>query len=156
MQFFSALPKGYKFAVEFRNKSWLQDRKKVYSLLEKHNVANTIVDEPLLPVDLTTTADFAFIRWHGRGKRVWYDYRYSEEELEPWVERVDDLSAKLKKVYGYFNNHFNGAAVENSLSFLTKIGQATSKQKEILDQMREKRLKGISIEEEEVGQTKLS
>ena len=69
------------FSAEFRNTSWLEDTESLYSLLRKHNVANTIVDEPLLPVDLTVTANFAFIRWHGKGKRVWYNYEYSEEEL---------------------------------------------------------------------------
>jgi uncharacterized protein YecE (DUF72 family) len=155
-EFFGALPKGYRFAVEFRNKSWLKDPKEVYSLLEKYKVANTIVDEPLLPVDLTTTSDFVFVRWHGRGKRVWYDYKYSDHELEPWIERVDDLTSKLKKVYGYFNNHFNGAAVENSLTFLVKLGQATSKQKEILEQMRTRKVRGAELREEEMSQTKLS
>ena len=104
---------------------------------------------------LTTTSDFAFVRWHGRGKRVWYDYKYSDDELEPWIERVDDLTSKLKKVYGYFNNHFNGAAAENSLTFLVKMGQATSKQKEILEQMQTRKVRGTLLEEE-MSQTKLS
>jgi uncharacterized protein YecE (DUF72 family) len=72
------------FAIEFRNKSWFEDTQKddLYALLSHHNIANTIVDEPLLPVDLATTSnEFTFIRWHGKGRRVWYDYRYTEGEL---------------------------------------------------------------------------
>ena len=95
-------------------------------------MANTVVDEPLLPVDLTPTADFAFIRWHGRGEAPWYNYRYKKEEIEPWVDRVKADLKGIKKIYGYFNNHFHGYAIENSLEFLEMMGLASKEQKELL------------------------
>jgi len=137
--FFDVLPKGYMYSVEFRNTSWLDDPNSVYSLLRKYNISNTIVDEPLLPVDLTATADHAFVRWHGRGTRVWYNYEYSQEQLEPWVDRVKKVSGEVKRVYGYFNNHFHGSAVINSLEMLQKLGLATEKQRETLDQILSKK-----------------
>ncbi|HXQ91653.1 MAG TPA: DUF72 domain-containing protein [Nitrososphaerales archaeon] len=137
--FLEILPEDHMFAVEFRNLSWLEDTENLYSLLRKHNVANTIVDEPLLPVDLTVTANFAFIRWHGKGRRVWYNYEYSEDELDPWVDRVEKVSGQVKKVYGYFNNHFHGSAVLNSLEMLMKLGRANSKQEEILGEIERKK-----------------
>ncbi len=83
-------------------------------------------------MDLTTTSkEFTFIRWHGHGKIIWYDYRYSEEEFTPWIERVKEVSSKTDKVYGYFNNHFNGYAVENAqwlieeLDLVNEIQQKT-------------------------------
>jgi uncharacterized protein YecE (DUF72 family) len=133
--FFEILPKNYDFAVEFRHKSWLEEVGTTYSALKKFNVSNTIVDEPLLPIDLTATADFAFVRWHGKGKRIWYNYEYSSEELDPWVERVQKVSKEVKRVYGYFNNHFHGSAVSNSLEMLTKLEIANKNQKETLDRM---------------------
>ncbi|MHB8566499.1 MAG: DUF72 domain-containing protein [Nitrososphaerales archaeon] len=136
--FLGALPKENRFAIEFRNKSWLKDPD-VNSLLSRFKVANTIVDEPLMPIDLTTPAEFAFIRWHGRGRRPWYNYLYNDKELDPWVERVNDLSSKVKKIYGYFNNHFHGNAVENSLEFMEKIGSATRTQQKTLKKVKEKR-----------------
>ena len=69
-EFFEALPKDHSFAVEFRNKSWLKDHESEFATSEVQ-CGNTIVDEPLLPIDLTTTSDFAFVRWHGRGERPW-------------------------------------------------------------------------------------
>jgi uncharacterized protein YecE (DUF72 family) len=130
------------FFVEFRNKSWLKDPD-LHALLRKYNVANTIVDEPLLPIDLTTTSDdFAFVRWHGRGEKPWYNYLYKEEELDPWVERIDKLASKVKRVYGYFNNHFHGNAVENSLEFMEKLGIATAKQEKVLGEIKTKRSEG--------------
>ncbi len=136
--FFEILPREYMFAVEFRHLSWLEDLDSVYSLLRKYHVSTTIVDEPLLPVDLTTTADHAFVRWHGKGKRVWYNYEYSAEELSPWVDRVEKVSKDVKRVYGYFNNHFHGSAVLNSLEMLMKLGLANQIQKKTLDGMLEK------------------
>lgn len=150
--FLEVLPSEYRFSAEFRHLSWLEDRESVYSLLRKYNVATTIVDEPLLPVDLTTTADFAFVRWHGRGKRLWYNYEYSSQELDPWTERVGKVSKRVKKVYGYFNNHFHGSAVVNSIEMLAKLGIANEKQRETLNHILARRTGGP---EEETVQAKL-
>jgi len=152
--FFEVLPRDYMYSVEFRNTSWLEEPDSLFSLLRKFNISNTIVDEPLLPVNLTATSDHAFIRWHGRGKRVWYNYEYSGKELEPWVDRVKKVSREVKKVYGYFNNHFHGSAVLNSLEMLSKLGLANAKQKETLDQMLMRKTR--VAEEEQITQTKLS
>jgi uncharacterized protein YecE (DUF72 family) len=135
--FFDVLPKGYSFAVEFRNKSWLK-YPGLYTLLMKYNVANTIVDEPLLPADLTVTSeDFAFVRWHGKGTSPWYNYRYDKEEIDPWIEKVEQVAKKTKRVFGYFNNHFHGFAIENGLYFLDKLGIATDMQKETYHRVHE-------------------
>ncbi len=127
--FLEIIPRDIRFAIEFRHPSWLKQR--VWDLLAEHNVANTIVDEPLLPPDEIVTADFAFIRWHGRGTRPWYNYRYGEKELLPWVPKVREVAKKTKKVFGYFNNHFHGFAVENSLKMLQMLGEATPQQVEV-------------------------
>jgi len=93
-------------------------------------VANVIVDEPLLPPDTVVTADFAFIRWHGHGTRPWYNYRYSEKELEGWVPKVKEVASRVTKTFGYFNNHFKGFAVENSLRMMEMLGEANIQQQE--------------------------
>jgi uncharacterized protein YecE (DUF72 family) len=131
--FLNVLPTDVLFAAEFRNKSWLGKADAV-DLLRKHNVAITTVDEPLLPADTTTTADFAFVRWHGRGERPWYNYRYKQDELQGWSKKVEAIATKTKKVYGYFNNHFKGYAVENSLQMVELIGSATPAQRKMLGQ----------------------
>ena len=127
-KFLMAIPEDVKFAAEFRHPSWL--REEVWSLLRDRNVANVIVDEPLLPPDTVVTADFAFIRWHGRGSRPWYNYRYTESELAGWVPKVRDVESRVKKTYGYFNNHFKGFAVENSLKMMGLLGVSTPTQDE--------------------------
>ena len=124
--FFRILPAEFKFAVEFRHVSWM--RNETWKLLKKYGVAYTIVDEPLLPPEVQVTSDFAYFRWHGHGIRPWFNYRYSIEELKPWVPKVRNVADQVKKVYGYFNNHFHGYAVENCLQVLEMLGVLTEEQ----------------------------
>ncbi len=126
--FFKLLPKNPRFAIEFRHESWWNEE--TWNLLRRYNVANTIVDEPLLPPDPVVTTDFAYVRWHGRGKRPWYNYEYSMSELKPWLPKVKEVEKKAGKVVGFFNNHFHGYAVENCLQVLEMLGVATPKQVE--------------------------
>jgi uncharacterized protein YecE (DUF72 family) len=126
--FLKVLPRQVRWAVEFREASWL--REETWSTLKKFNVAYTIVDEPLLPPEIHITADFAYFRWHGKGLRPWYNYRYTREELEIWVPRLKDAAQQTQVVYGYFNNHYHGYAVENCLQVLEMLGALTPEQAE--------------------------
>ena len=126
--FFKILPEEFRFAIEFRNITWMTIE--TWKLLKKYNVAYTIVDEPLLPPEVHITADFAYFRWHGRGRRPWYNYMYKVEELEFWVPRVKEVSSKTENVFGYFNNHYHGYAVENCLQILEMLGVLTPEQAE--------------------------
>ncbi len=129
-RFLAILPHRFKYAIEFRHKSWLQTA--TWPLLSKYNVAYTIVDEPLLPPQIHTTADFAYIRWHGHGQRPWYDYRYTAKQLEDWVPKIKEVETSVKTTYGYFNNHFHGYAVENGLKMLNMMGTLTPTQRTAL------------------------
>jgi len=120
--FIEILPsKKYRFAVEFRDMSWLDN--KTWKILSDKNIAYCIVDEPLLPPEIIVTSDFSYIRWHGHGRRPWYYYEYSEEELREWVPRIKELSENVKEIYGYFNNHFRGYAPKNALQMLKLLGK---------------------------------
>jgi uncharacterized protein YecE (DUF72 family) len=124
--FFKLLPTHVRFAVEFRDASWMRDD--TWSLLEKYRVAYTNVDEPLLAPEIHVTSDIAYFRWHGRGSRPWYDYEYKTEELEPWVEKLQETGRKAERVFGYFNNHYHGYAVENCLQVLRMLGTQSPQQ----------------------------
>jgi len=118
--FLELLPDSPTFAVEFRHDSWLQTE--TFNLLKKHKAAYTIIDEPLLPPDIHVTSEIAYVRWHGRGSKPWFNYKYSEKELQDWVPKVKETSGKSKKVLGYFNNHFHGYAPENCLQMMQMLG----------------------------------
>ena len=132
--FFKLLDPLFKYAVEFRNLSWMRDE--TWRILKNHNIAYTNVDEPLLPPEIHLTTDFTYFRWHGRGKRPWFDYLYSKIEIDEWVPRVELASKRVKKVFGYFNNHFHGYAPENCLYLVEKLGLLSSNQKHVKDKMK--------------------
>ena len=131
--FFNILPAQCRFAVEFRNLSWM--REETWQLLNTYKVAYVNVDEPLLPPDVHLTTDFAYFRWHGRGEKPWFNYRYSTEELEPWIPKIREASTQVKKTFGYFNNHFHGYAPENCATLMEKLGIMTEKQTKAKEKM---------------------
>jgi uncharacterized protein YecE (DUF72 family) len=126
--FFKTLPSEFDFAVEFRDITWMRDE--TWRLLSKYRVAYTIVDEPLLPPEVKVTSKIAYFRWHGRGGKPWYNYRYKIGELKPWIPRVKEVAGKVDRVFGYFNNHYHGYAVENCLQVLEMLGVLTPEQSE--------------------------
>ncbi|MCR8487547.1 MAG: DUF72 domain-containing protein [Crenarchaeota archaeon] len=117
-EFLNNLPKDHEFAIEFRHRSWLNE--KAFELLSSYNVAFVIVDGPLLqPILKVTTNDFAYVRFHGRGKKVWYYYDYKKEELQSWADRIrKELEPSVRKLYIYFNNHFRAFAPKNAREFI--------------------------------------
>jgi len=118
--FYASLPRDLPVAVEFRERSWLVPAS--YELLREFGLAHVIVDGPHLPIQLEVTAPWAYIRWHGHGAPLWYDYTYSAAELTAWVPRVRALTEKVATVYGFFNNHFRGDAVVNAQSLSEELG----------------------------------
>jgi uncharacterized protein YecE (DUF72 family) len=81
--FLKILPLDMRFALEYRNETWLTNE--VHDMLSHYNVATVTVDEPLLPPEIGLTSDIAYVRWHRRGEKMWYNYRYSKDELQKWT-----------------------------------------------------------------------
>jgi len=119
-QFYESLPHDLPVAVEFRERSWLVPES--YVLLREFGLAYVIVDAPHLPIALEVTAPFAYIRWHGHGSPLWYDYTYSKEELVAWVPRLRALTENVATIYGFFNNHFRGDAATNCRTLADELG----------------------------------
>jgi uncharacterized protein YecE (DUF72 family) len=125
-QFLESLPTDLRYAAEFRHNSWI--REETWGLLRKHGVAYTIVDEPLLPPEVQTTTDFAYVRWHGHGINPWFNFRYADEQLQEWIPKLREIGKRTKETYGMFNNHFHGYAPENCLKVMEMLGVATPEQ----------------------------
>jgi len=110
--------------VECRNAEWMTER--VYEELAKRGAALLCVDEPALPnlppPVSRATADFSYLRFHGRNEESWwsgdnetrYDWDYSDEELREWLPGIRALREKSSTVYVAFNNHSKGRAVKNA------------------------------------------
>ncbi len=108
-----------KWAVEFRHVSWMNDR--TFKLLEKYGASFVVVDEPGLPFIARKTSDISYVRFHGRGREIWYDYLYSTRELGERVPQLLELGRE-GDLYIMFNNHPNGQAVLNALQMSQLLG----------------------------------
>ena len=103
------LPPG-RHCFEFRHRSWFAAP--VLELLREHGVALVIGDHPARPFQpYDFTVEWTFVRLHhgARGRRG----NYSRAELEEWALRIDDWRRRVE-VYAYFNNDWEGFAVENA------------------------------------------
>jgi len=115
--FLSILPKDLRHVFEFRHESWLD--KGVFDLLRRYNAGFCMYDMPDLTTPLEATADFVYVRFHGRG---WlYGGCYSDEELSRWAQDIKRLSKNKKTVYIYFNNDADAFAVQNALTLERKL-----------------------------------
>lgn len=118
--FLKKLPAGHKFALEIRNKNWLDAR--FVNVLREHNVALALTDTSFVPrpwemkekFDLIT-ADFTYVRWLGDRKgieRVTKTWDKSvvdrREDLTSWAELFRKFVARNLKVFAYANNHYGG------------------------------------------------
>lgn len=123
-----------RLAVEIRHSSWL--RPGFFEYLKTSGVALCCVDAPSLPGlppnTTPATTDFSYIRFHGRNEAAWwehqrpeerYTYLYSKEQLSEWVPRIIDESKKVKEVYVFFNNHFEGRAPGNALTLRAMLDE---------------------------------
>jgi uncharacterized protein YecE (DUF72 family) len=104
-----ALPAG-RHCFEFRDESWFTSD--VYALLREHRAALVIGDHPERPFQAhELTADWTFLRLHfgARGRNG----NYSRAELERWKRRIAAWRSRVE-VFVYFNNDWEGFAVENA------------------------------------------
>jgi len=131
--FLAALPHRYDYVVEFRHKSWMDDH--TWRTLSKYEAAYCIVDEPLLSPEVHITSPIGYIRWHGQGQRPWYNYRYTQQQLQDWVPKVKEIHENTKKTFGIFNNHFHGYAPENCVQIMDLLGIAQEKHQKTLKRL---------------------
>jgi uncharacterized protein YecE (DUF72 family) len=111
------LPPG-RHCFEFRHPSWFCEP--VLELLRWHGVALAIGDHPQRPWQpWTLTTDWGFVRFHygHRGRRG----NYSESELREIAPRLQGL-AEGGELFVYFNNDWEGFAVQNALRLKALIG----------------------------------
>jgi uncharacterized protein YecE (DUF72 family) len=122
-QFLQALPGGTRYAVEVRNRKWLN--KDLGEMLSNHNVALVLQDLHYMPRLDWITADFTVIRWLGRRKEVEQFDRIQIDKtdiLEHWAEKVGKFLDDGVDVYGYFNNHFAGHSPASVKQFAEMMG----------------------------------
>jgi len=133
--FLPSLPKGYRFALEIRNKSWLTPP--FLDLLRSNGVALALIDHPwmltarkYLELD-PFTADFVYIRWLGdrygieKVTKSWEKVIVDRaREMRAWVPVVKEIVATHRITFAFFNNHYAGHA-PGSIELFEKVWNET-------------------------------
>lgn len=112
-EFINALPAGYRYTIEFRELSWINDH--VLDLLKKHNIAFCIYELAGYMSPLEITADFTYVRLHGP-TAFKYQGSYSNETLERWATQIRTWSRSLSGIYIYFDNDDSAYAAFNAIT----------------------------------------
>jgi len=111
-EFLAAAPAGWRWAVELRDPSWLTDE--VFETLRRHGAA-LCVHDLLEDHPWVRTTDWAYVRFHGPEARARpYVGRYGGRRLAAPARRIAAWLDEGADVYAYFNNDFDGAAVDDA------------------------------------------
>jgi uncharacterized protein YecE (DUF72 family) len=116
--FLCLLPREYRYAVEFRHNSWIDDE--IFSMLERHHAAHASVSSLGMPMDLTVTAELVYIRFHGLKNGAAHDY--TRAELKPWAAHIEKQARLGRTVMIYFNNDLNVRAPANAKMLMEMVG----------------------------------
>jgi uncharacterized protein YecE (DUF72 family) len=124
----------YPLVLEVRHASWSEAE--ALDFLDQLNLGLCNIDQPLFKRSVKPSAlaisSVGYIRLHGRNYKSWftenkhpgerYDYLYSVEELDPWVDRIKTVEQATSDTYVITNNHYLGKAAANAteLSSLLK------------------------------------
>jgi uncharacterized protein YecE (DUF72 family) len=113
--FLAAAPPGLRWAVEFRDPSWLCEE--VYAVLTERRAALCVHDMlPGHPRRLTT--DWAYLRFHGDH----YQGSYGAAQLRAAAAEIRAWHQQGRDVYAFFNNDQQGYAVANALELCRLLG----------------------------------
>ncbi|MGB8217050.1 MAG: DUF72 domain-containing protein [Candidatus Methanoperedens sp.] len=108
--FLAGLPKGHRFAVEVKNKKWLDEN--FYDLLKDNGVALALIDHPWMPEMSTITADFTYIRWEGDRRKIkgtaGIVERDRDEDIKNWGMKIKGFVENSVEVFGYFSKYYSG------------------------------------------------
>jgi len=137
-EFLSGLPRDFRFAIEFRHPGW--HRPQFIHLLEKNHVcwawADTtpLNERNLAPFEfLPLTTDFLYLRLLGDyatkydvdGEHV---HRYEkllwkrEAAIESWSLKIERHLSKVRNVWAFVSNHFEGFAPETCQRLARRLG----------------------------------
>ena len=123
----------YRRFIEVRHKSWQNEE--AFDFFRRLGLNWTNIDQPISKTSVRpsalVTGDAAYVRLHGRNYKAWFDrdagrderynYLYSDDELDEWVQKIQTLVGTVDFVYAFTNNHFRGQAPANSLQIVSKL-----------------------------------
>lgn len=136
---------GFTIAVEFRNRSWFDEKHAASTLAfeRERALVNVVVDEPqgsansIPSIWEITNPELAVIRLHGRNHETWnikgataasdrFNYDYSDDELDELAVRIRSVADKVARTHVIFNNNHEDQGQRNAKSLASKLGGPVS------------------------------
>ena len=125
----------YPLVLEVRHTSWIETQ--VLDTLAEIGIGFCNIDQPLFHRSVKpsahSTSGIGYVRLHGRNYKEWfspkadvrqrYDFLYTVEQLEPWVDRIRKISAVTRDTYVVTNNHNLGKASVNAFELQALFGK---------------------------------
>lgn len=108
-----------RLAFEFRHDSWFTEE--IFALLRRHRAALCMADSPRYPRCDEVTADFVYVRFHGRTKL--FASKYTAGELAEEAQRIRHYLLDGMDVYAYFNNDALGHAAASARTLKELAGK---------------------------------
>jgi uncharacterized protein YecE (DUF72 family) len=133
---------GFPVAVEFRRRTWLDERHAEGTLqfLRARDIPYVTVDSPqgfetaMQPVFEVTSKRLAVVRFHGRNRKNWnlkgappsvrFQHNYSDPELNEWVPRIQAMEEQAAEVHAIMNNNYSNWATANAKRLEELIAEA--------------------------------
>lgn len=116
--FLAETPSGQRWAVEFRDASWLNPE--VYQVLRAYRAALCIHDL-IEEHPRVLTADWAYLRYHGGADNG----NYSSPQLADAAGEIREYLNNGLDVFAYFNNDLHGYAVQNARDLRSRVLSTT-------------------------------
>ena len=141
-KFLVQLPKGFRFAIEFRNPGW--HRPQIIRLLEQHRICwvwadtSALNERNLAPFEfLPRSTDFLYLRLLGDYSTKYdrdglFVHRYDrllwkrEAALESWALKIERHVSEVRNVWAFVSNHFEGFAPETAQRLAQRLGYELS------------------------------
>lgn len=129
--FLPLLPPDMQFAIEFRQRGWINDG--VLALLKEYRVALALSDGRWIPRNVLMklaeqpTSDFAYVRFMGPDRTI-VDFSRLQvdrtKELDAWAATLRGLMSRMKTAFVYINNHFAGHSPATIRMMQERLGLA--------------------------------
>ena len=96
------------------------------------NIDQPVIGRSIKPSE-RVTSPIGYVRLHGRRYDTWfsddpasppserYNYLYSEEELQPWAERIEHVAENAETTFVVTNNHFQAKGIVNALQLMNLL-----------------------------------
>lgn len=138
----------FPLAVEVRHSSW--NVPEFYAGLAERGIGAVNIDQPVFSKSITpdakVTSRVGYVRLHGRNYENWfrddaasherYDYLYTKDELETWLDRIHEVAERARDTYVVTNNHFLGQGPTNAAMLKKMYGDAVAVPPELLETYR--------------------